>query len=174
MLLNPDHERAKKVLDIMSPVDHINAILKLLPKHYQQENALSALCNSFFDQGKQLTDEELHFYANGHIQGMQTAARQVLNLGVTEAQRGRYKVIALLFRLGQAEEILEMLSKFNFGVIHWKRYNVAQLPTAGKFWDIKTILYQVMYAFRIAFPKRPDAVKFIMARRTQLLKDNNI
>ena len=31
-----------------------------------------------------------------------------------------------------------------------------------------------MYAFRIAFPKRPDAVKFIMARRNQLLKDNNI
>ena len=67
-----------------------------------------------------------------------------------------------------------MLSKFNFGVIHWKRYNFAHLPTAGKFWDAKTILYQVMYAFRIAFPKRPDAVKFIMARRTQLLKDNNI
>ena len=52
MLLNPEHEQAKKVLDIMSPVDHINAILKLIPRHYQQENALIALCSSFYDQAK--------------------------------------------------------------------------------------------------------------------------
>ena len=71
MLHNPEHEKARAVLDIMSPVDHINTILKLLPKHYQQENALSVLCSSFFDQGKHLTDEELNFYANGHVQGMQ-------------------------------------------------------------------------------------------------------
>ena len=174
MLHNPDHEKAKAVLDLMSPVDHINAVLKLIPKHYQQENALNALGSSFYDAGKFLTDQELCFYANGHIQGMGTFARHVLNLGVTESQRGRYKVIALLFRLGQAEEILYMLSKFNFGVIHWKRYNFAHLPSAGKIWDPKTILYQVMYAFRLAFPQRPDAVKIIMARRNQLLKDNNI
>ena len=31
-----------------------------------------------------------------------------------------------------------------------------------------------MYAFRIAFPHRPESVKFIMARRQQLLKDCNI
>ena len=31
-----------------------------------------------------------------------------------------------------------------------------------------------MYAFRVAFPHRPEAVKFIMARRQQLLKDCNI
>ena len=31
-----------------------------------------------------------------------------------------------------------------------------------------------MYAFRIAFPQRPEAVKFFMARRQQLLKDCNI
>ena len=55
-----------------------------------------------------------------------------------------------------------------------KKYNFNHLPTAGKFHDAKTVLYQVMYAFRIAFPKRPDMVKLIMARRNQLLKDNNI
>ena len=174
MLLNPEHELAKKVIDKMSPVDHINAILRLLPRLYQQENALAALCSSFYDQGKHLTDDELKFYANGYLAGMQALARQVLNMGVTEPQRGRYKVIALLFRLGQAEEVLDMLSKFNFGVIKWKKYNFAQLPSAGKAWDAKTILYQVVYAFRLAFPQRPDAVKFIMARRNQLLKDNNI
>ena len=70
MLHNPDHEKAKAVLDLMSPVDHINAVLKLIPKHYQQENALAALAGSFYDQGKLLTEEEIKFYSNGNIEGI--------------------------------------------------------------------------------------------------------
>ena len=62
MLQNPEHELAKKILEKMSPVDHINAVLKLLPRHYQQEAAMTNLANQFYDYGKLLSDDELLFY----------------------------------------------------------------------------------------------------------------
>ena len=62
-------------------------------------------------------------------------------MGVTEEQRNSYKVIALLFRLGQAEEILDMLTNFRFKEINWKKYNFNQLPTTGKQREGKIIVY---------------------------------
>ena len=158
----------------MSPVDHINAILKLIPRHYQQENALSALAGSFYDQGKLLTDDELKFYSNGHIEGMQRLAKKVLNLGMAEMQLNRYRVVALLFRLGQAEEIQAFLSMFRIPPTNFKTYNFMNVPTGGKTRDGGKILYQVMYGYRLAFYKRPESVRFIMPRRKQLLKEVNI
>ena len=105
---------------------------------------------------------------------MPQLARLVLNLGATEFQLNRYKVMALLFRLGQAEEIERLLKSFDLEKVNWKKYNFYQLPSADKKYDAKTVLYQVMYGYRIAFPKKPDSVKFIMERREQLLKDCNI
>ena len=84
MIQNKEDEEAKKILDKMSAVDHINAVLKLLSRHYQQENALYSLCEQFYDNAKELTEEELKFYSNGYIAGMQPLAQRVLNLGVTE------------------------------------------------------------------------------------------
>ena len=123
MIQNKEEEDAKKILDKMSAVDHINAILKLLPRHYNQERALYSLCNSFHDNAKLLTLDELKFWTNGYVDGMQQLAKQVLNLGVTESQLNRYKVVALLFRLGQAEEILAMISRFSFKEVNWKKYH---------------------------------------------------
>ena len=54
---------------------------------------------------------------------MQKLAKQVLNLCVTETQQNRYKVTALLLRLGQAEEISEMLGRLKYGKIDFKSYN---------------------------------------------------
>ena len=62
-------------------------------------------------------------------------------MGVTEEQRSSYKDIALLFRLGQAEEILDMLTNFRFKEINWKKYNFNQLPTAAKKYDGNVVLY---------------------------------
>ena len=46
----------------MSAVDHINAVLKLISKSYKHENAMVALCDSFYDNGKLLTGDELLYY----------------------------------------------------------------------------------------------------------------
>ena len=72
---------------------------------------------------------------------MQPLAKRVLNLGVTEPQLNRYKVLALLYRLGQAEEILAMLSAFSFKEMDWKKYNFKHVPTAAKRYDGKTVCY---------------------------------
>ena len=40
MIQNPELPESKALLDKMSPVDHINAILKLLPRHFRQEAAM--------------------------------------------------------------------------------------------------------------------------------------
>ena len=47
-----------------------------------------------------MTEDELKFYSNGHIEGMERFSRSVLNMGIAEPQLNRYKVVALLFRLG--------------------------------------------------------------------------
>ena len=56
MIRNQEDEEAKKILDKMSSFDHINAVLKLIPRYYQQENALYSLCEQFFDNAKELTE----------------------------------------------------------------------------------------------------------------------
>ena len=141
MIQNDKEDQAKAILDKMSAVDHINAVLRLLPRHYKQEGAMYSLCESFHDNAKNLTLDELKFWANGHIDGMQPLAKVVLNLGSTEKQKNRYKVVALLFRLGQAEEILALLSRFYFKETNWKKYNFNQLPTAAKKYDGNVVLY---------------------------------
>ena len=141
IIQNKEEEQAQAILDKMSAVDHINAVLKLVPRHYHQEGAMYSLCESFHDNAKNLTLEEITFFANGYIDGMQSLAQQVLNLGVSESQLNRYKVVALLFRLGQAEEIMDMLSRFKFKETDWKKYNFKQLPTAAKRYDGNTVLY---------------------------------
>ena len=72
---------------------------------------------------------------------MQPLAKIVLNLGASERQKNRYRVVALLFRLGQAEEILALLSRFYFKETNWKKYNFNQLPTTGKQREGKIIVY---------------------------------
>ena len=171
---NRDQERAKALIDKMSPVDHINAVLKLVPKHYHHENALTALAGSFYDYGKLLTEEELKFYSNGNIEGIETFARCVLNMGIAEMQLNRYRVVALLFRLGQADEIQVFLTKYKIKEVNWKTYNFSMYPAAGKTREPGKILYQVMYAYRLAFYTRPETVRFVMNRRKQLLKEVNL
>ena len=150
----------------MSSVDHINAILLLLPDFQNDSDIIYTLANAFFDAAKTMRESEFKYYSNDYVAGMQRLAKQVLNLCVTEIQQNRYKVTALLLRLGQAEEVSAMLGKLKLGKIDYKVYNFVHLPTAKKSLDSKAVLYQVMFAFRLAFPSRPDAIRDIMARRS--------
>ena len=95
-------------------------------------------------------------------------------MGIAEAQLNRYRVVALLFRLGQAEEIQVFLTKYKIKEVNWKTYNFTQYPAAGKTREPGKILYQVMYAYRLAFYTRPETVRFVMNRRKQLLKEVNL
>ena len=70
-----------------------------------------------------MRDSEFKYYSNDYVAGMQKLAKQVLNLCVTETQHNRYKVTALLLRLGQAEEVSTMLGKLKLGKIDYKVYN---------------------------------------------------
>ena len=121
-----------------------------------------------------MTDDELKFFSNGHIDGMQRLAKKVLNLGMAEMQLNRYRVVALLFRLGQAEEIQAFLSMFRIPPTNFRTYNFMNVPTGGKTRDGGKILYQVMYGYRLAIYKRPESFRIIMNRRKQLLKEVNI
>ena len=66
------------------------------------------------------------------------------------------------------------LSKFKIPVTNFKTYNFVMYPAAGRTREPGKILYQVMYAYRLAFHNRPETVRFVMNRRKQLLKEVNL
>ena len=66
------------------------------------------------------------------------------------------------------------MTQFKMTPVNFKTYNFSQYPASGRTKEPNKILYQVMYAYRLAFYDRPETVRFIMNRRKQLLSDVNL
>ena len=90
----------------------------------------------------------------------------------SELQAYRWRIFAVFFRLGRAQDISDHLDENDLQNRYCRFYNFHQAPTRVKQQEKEHILYQVMYGYYKAFPGHGDLIKVIMERSTQMLNED--
>ena len=90
----------------LSPVDHIRLIFQLLPQEAMNYETAYKLAWSFWEQAQLLSDAEIRQFTPLRVIGMGNMAQSAFNMQRDDLSVvGRWRLFALCFRLGMAQEV---------------------------------------------------------------------
>ena len=106
---------------------------------------------------------------------MSALAKSVFNLErEDDSCAGRWRIFALFFRLGMAQEVSEYLSLEDIADQDCRYYTFHEAPTIQRQTNKDHILYQVCYGFKKAYGGHGNLIKVITMRSSQLLNEECI
>ena len=106
---------------------------------------------------------------------MRAMAKSVFNMErEDDSSAGRWRIFALFFRLGMAQEVSEYLESEGIANVDTRFYTFHEAPTVQRQVNKDHILYQVCYGFKKAYGGHGNLIKVIMMRSSQLLNEECI
>ena len=111
-LANRDSPTFHQMKATLSPADHINLVMLLLPEACKNPRELYLLALSFHGAYKKLTDEDFKLFSHDRVEGLTELACAVLAQDAgNECVAKRWKVFSTLFSIGGAKEVSQYLER---------------------------------------------------------------
>ena len=127
---SPEFEQMKNTL---SPADHVNLIMLLLPEACKNTKELYLLALSFHGVYKRLTDEDFKLFSHERVEGLTELACAVLAQDAgNECVAKRWKVFSTLFSIGGAKEVSQYLEREGLENKYCRYYDFDEEPTTRK------------------------------------------